>query len=68
MPIDITTIMMLYNRDLFVELGLDPKRPPRTWEEFINIGKKIKESKKQGLVSGWGEIWMIDCLASNFAF
>ena len=67
-PIDITTIMMLYNRDLFAELGLDPKRPPRTWEEFINIGKKIKASKKQGLVSGWGEIWMIDCLANNFAF
>jgi raffinose/stachyose/melibiose transport system substrate-binding protein len=22
----------------------------------------------QGLVSGWGEVWMIDCLANNYAF
>lgn len=67
-PIDIMTIMMLYNKDLFKELGLNPNRPPLTWEDFINIGKKLKEAKKQGLVSGWGEIWMIDCLANNFAF
>lgn len=67
-PIDIMTIMMLYNKDLFRELGLNPNRPPLTWEDFINIGKKLKEAKKQGLVSGWGEIWMIDCLANNFAF
>jgi len=62
------TIMMLYNKDLFKELGLNPNRPPVTWEDFIDIGKKLKEAKKQGLVSGWGEIWMIDCLANNFAF
>ena len=67
-PIDIMTIMMLYNKDLFKELGLNPNRPPVTWEDFIDIGKKLKEAKKQGLVSGWGEIWMIDCLANNFAF
>ena len=67
-PIDITTIMMLYNKDIFKELGLNPNRPPATWEEFIAIGKKIKEAKKQGLVSGFGEVWMIDCLANDFAF
>jgi ABC-type glycerol-3-phosphate transport system substrate-binding protein len=67
-PIDITTIMMLYNKDIFKELGLNPNRPPSTWEEFIAIGKKIKEAKKQGLVSGFGEVWMIDCLANDFAF
>ncbi|HAH19581.1 MAG: hypothetical protein A2Y00_06405 [Omnitrophica WOR_2 bacterium GWF2_43_52] len=67
-PIDMTSIMMLYNKDLFKELGLDPERPPVKWEDFLAIGQKIKEAKKQGLVSGWGEIWMIDCIANNFAF
>ena len=67
-PIDIMTIMMLYNKDLFKELGLNPNKPPLTWEDFIDIGKKLKDAKKQGLVSGWGEIWMIDCFANNFAF
>ena len=67
-PIDMMTIMMLYNKDLFKELGLDPEKPPVKWEDFLKIGEKLKAAKKQGLVSGWGEVWMIDCLANNFAF
>jgi len=67
-PLDITTIQMLYNKDLFQQLGLDPQYPPQTFEEFLYIGKKIKEAGMQGMVSGWGEVWMIDCLANNFAF
>ena len=67
-PIDVMTIQMLYNKDLFKELGLDPDRPPQTFQEFLEIGKKIKAAHKQGLVSGWGEAWMIDCLANNYAF
>ena len=67
-PIDVMSIKMVYNKDLFKQLGLNPARPPVTFEEFIIIGKKIKEAKLQGLVSGWGEVWMIDCLANNFAF
>ena len=67
-PIDVTNIQMLYNKDLFKKAGLDPEKPPYTWEEFIYVGERLKEAGIQGLVSGWGEIWMIDCLASNFAF
>ncbi|MDD4908439.1 MAG: extracellular solute-binding protein [Candidatus Omnitrophica bacterium] len=67
-PIDITTIQMLYNKDLFKRMGLDPEKPPATFEEFLNIGKKIKEAGLQGMVSGWGELWMMDCLANNYAF
>jgi ABC-type glycerol-3-phosphate transport system substrate-binding protein len=78
-------IEMLYNKDLFRQLGLDPDKPPQTFDEFLGIGRKIsaagprlpdgqgsasggKEAKMQGLVSGWGEVWMVDCLANNFAF
>ncbi len=67
-PIDIMTIEMLYNKDLFKELGLNPNRPPATFQELLDIGKKIKQANKEGLVSGWGEMWMIDCLANNYAF
>jgi ABC-type glycerol-3-phosphate transport system substrate-binding protein len=67
-PIDVMTIQMLYNKNLFKELGLNPNRPPQTFQEFLDIGKKIKDAKMQGLVSGWGEVWMIDCLANNYAF
>jgi len=67
-PIDIMTIQMLYNKDLFKELGLNPQKSPATFTELLDIGKKIKQANMQGLVSGWGEIWMIDCFANNYAF
>ena len=67
-PIDVMTIQMLYNKKLFKQLGLDPRKPPVTFQEFLSLGKKIKEAGLQGLVSGWGEVWMIDCFANNYAF
>lgn len=67
-PIDVMNIQMLYNKDLFKKAGLDPENPPDDFEEFIAAGIKLKEVGIQGLVSGWAEVWMIDCLASNFAF
>lgn len=67
-PIDVMTIEMLYNKKLLKKAGLDPERPPATWEEFMVAIEKLRASGIQGLVSGWVEIWMIDCLASNYAF
>ena len=67
-PIDVTNIQMLYNKALFKQAGLDPERPPRTWEEWIADWHKLKAAGIPGLVSGWGETWMINCFASNYAF
>jgi len=67
-PIDIMTIQMVYNKSLFKELGLHPNKPPATFEDFLNIGKQIKEKGMQGMVSGWAELWMLDCLANDYAF
>ncbi|MDP6685998.1 MAG: sugar ABC transporter substrate-binding protein, partial [Candidatus Omnitrophota bacterium] len=67
-PLDVTNIQMLYNKELFAKAGLDPENPPVTWEDFLRAGRALKQKGIQGLVSGWGEIWMIDCFASNYAF
>ena len=67
-PIDIMTIQMLYNKSLFRKLGLNPDKPPKEFAEILDMVKKIKAAGLQGLVSGWSEIWMIDCLAGNYAF
>lgn len=67
-PIDVMTIQMVYNKALFKELGLNPKNPPNTFQELLDIGNKIKAANMQGMVSGWGELWMIDCFANNYAF
>ncbi len=67
-PIDFMTIEMLYNKDLFSELGLDPDRPPATFQEFIEMGGALKAKNMPGLVSGWAEEWLIGCFALNYAF
>jgi len=67
-PIDSTTLMMVYNKDLFKQLGLDPKKPPKTFRDFLDIGKKIKKSHIQGMVFGGSETWMLHALATNYAF
>ena len=67
-PIDVTNIQMLYNKDLLEKAGWDSSSPPKTWDEFLQVNRLLKERGIQGLVSGWGEIWMIDCFASNYAF
>lgn len=67
-PIDVTNIQMLYNKDLFRQAGLDPERPPRTWNAFIDAWHRLKAAGIPGFASGWGETWMIDCFANNYAF
>ena len=65
-PIDVTNIQMLYNKTLLEKAGI--KKAPKTFDEFIAAIEALKRIGVQGLVSGWGELWMIDCFASNYAF
>jgi multiple sugar transport system permease protein len=37
---------LYYRKDIFLEAGLDPNKPPQTWDEFYNYGQKIVESGK----------------------
>ncbi|MBN1522811.1 MAG: extracellular solute-binding protein [Candidatus Aureabacteria bacterium] len=66
-PIDVTNIQMLYNKDIFKKAGLDPDNPPETWEEFLDAGEKIKEAGYSVFVGGFAEIWLINSIASCFA-
>lgn len=68
-PIDAMSIQFLYNKKLLEEEGLDPNSPPKTFEDFLNTAKLAKGKKNvYGLASGWGETWLIYCLATNYAF
>lgn len=67
-PIDVTNIQILYNKKLFRAAGLDPENPPQTWDEFVDAGKKLRDNGIHVLISGFGETWLLDCLASNFSW
>ncbi|MDP8265309.1 MAG: extracellular solute-binding protein [Candidatus Aceula lacicola] len=65
-PIDVTNIQMLYNKDLLTKAGI--KGYPKTFAQFIKNISTLNRIGIEGLVSGWGETWMVDCFASNYAF
>jgi ABC-type glycerol-3-phosphate transport system substrate-binding protein len=43
-PFGVSTTVFFYNRDAFKKAGLDPATPPGTWEEMVEMGKRISES------------------------
>ena len=47
---------LMYRKDLFLEVGLDPNRPPRTWEEFEDYAQRLTRSDKgsYGLIFSTG--------------
>jgi len=40
-------LMLIYRRDLFEEEGLDPDRPPRTWDELYEYAQMLSRPDKQ---------------------
>ncbi|WP_419996201.1 ABC transporter substrate-binding protein [Streptomyces boninensis] len=42
-PVEAYSLGLIYNRELFEEAGLDPDRPPRTWDEVRTAAKTIGE-------------------------
>ena len=43
-PFNSSTTIMFYNKDLFVKAGLDPNKPPATWQDFVGMAAKLKAS------------------------
>ncbi|WP_261130874.1 ABC transporter substrate-binding protein [Bacillus sp. Marseille-Q3570] len=43
--------ILYYRKDFFEEAGLDPDSPPKTWDEWIEYGKKLKQGKRVGLAA-----------------
>ena len=65
-PLDVNAMMIYYNKDLFEQAGLNPNKPPKTWTEFIEAGKKLRAAGIQPFVSGFGEGWMIGAFAQSY--
>jgi len=40
-PLAVDITMMIYNKELFKEAGLDPEKPPQTWDAFLDAAAKI---------------------------
>ncbi len=45
-PEQTNCVILFYNKGMFREAGLDPEKPPKTWDEFIEMGKKLTNNEK----------------------
>jgi ABC-type glycerol-3-phosphate transport system substrate-binding protein len=55
LPSDFMSMVLFYNKNLFREAGLDPNKPPRTWDEFLADAKALtRDRNNDGVVDTWG--------------
>jgi sn-glycerol 3-phosphate transport system substrate-binding protein len=53
-PFNSSTTVFYYNKDAFAKAGLDPNKPPVTWQEVVAAAAKIKASgEKCAYTTGW---------------
>jgi sn-glycerol 3-phosphate transport system substrate-binding protein len=53
-PFQRSTVVLYYNKDMFKEAGLDPNRPPKTWDEMREFAQKLTKRDASGNVTQWG--------------
>lgn len=53
-PFQRSTVVMYWNKELFKEAGLDPEKPPATWNELVEMGRKLTQRDASGNVATWG--------------
>lgn len=41
LPVSTNNLALFFNKDLFTKAGLDPAKPPRTWDQLRDDAKKI---------------------------
>ena len=62
MPYNSSTPIFYYNKDAFKKAGLDPEKPPKTWQEVEAAAKKILAAKaaKCGFSTSWPSWTMVE--------
>lgn len=53
-PFQRSTPVLYWNKEAFADAGLDPNVPPATWEEMVEMGKKLVKKDENGNVTQWG--------------
>jgi multiple sugar transport system substrate-binding protein len=53
-PYAATPVLLHYNTEMFQKAGLDPTKPPKTWEEFQDATIKLTRKDPSGRTIQWG--------------
>jgi ABC-type glycerol-3-phosphate transport system substrate-binding protein len=64
-PLDVMNIQMTYNKVLLKKAGI--AKAPATFDEFLRAVDALKRVGIAPFVTGFGETWIVNCFASNYA-
>jgi sn-glycerol 3-phosphate transport system substrate-binding protein len=61
-PFNRSTQVLYYNKDMFKAAGLDPEKPPTTWDEFRTVACKLTDASKGqfGAYAGGNMGWFFE--------
>ncbi|MEG1364033.1 MAG: ABC transporter substrate-binding protein [Cetobacterium sp.] len=70
MPFNSSTAILVYNKDAFKEAGLNPEKPPKSYDEFVEYSEKLTKKNKNGTIDRYGFSmimygWFIEQLLAN---
>ena len=70
MPFNSSTAILIYNKDAFKEVGLDPNSPPRSYSEYAEYSKKLTKKNSNGSIERYGSAmimygWFIEQFLAN---
>lgn len=69
LPLSIDVPLLIYNKDLFRQAGLDPDSPPQTWDDFIKYADDfIKYANKMNLKDKYGFMYPANSIFYTSAF
>jgi sn-glycerol 3-phosphate transport system substrate-binding protein len=61
MPFNSSNAILFYNKDMFAAAGLDPNKPPTTYEELIAAAKALTKKDANGNIITSGITWPLHC-------
>jgi sn-glycerol 3-phosphate transport system substrate-binding protein len=53
-PFQRSTMVFFYNKDAFVEVGLDPEKPPTSWTQLVEYAQKLTKRDASGNIIRYG--------------
>ncbi|GAA6732203.1 ABC transporter substrate-binding protein [Thermus brockianus] len=70
LPFQRSTPILYYNKEAFQEAGLDPERPPASWDELVEYAKRLTKRDAQGRIVRYGvaiptenrSTWLLEAL------
>lgn len=64
LPWNASTGILFYNKKAFKQVGLDPEKPPKTWEDLETASIKLVDAGYKGFVTAWPVAYHLEHVCS----